>query len=72
MQKPKLLNLVGQKICLKHYSNELTVPLKNQIKRVAEQYKNDIKERLAKVYLPYTLKRKYPHRELAWQYLFSS
>jgi integron integrase len=52
----------------------LTVPLQEQIKRVAQLHKDDLACGLGAVYLPDALARKYPNaeKELIWQYLFPS
>ena len=46
--------------------------LKQQIEKVSEIHKADLRKNIDGVYLPYALERKYPNagKELGWQYLF--
>ena len=54
--------------------NRLVPALRAQINRVETIHVQDLQDKLAPVYLPHALSRKYPNagRELAWQYLFPS
>jgi integron integrase len=47
-------------------------PLKQHLARVKVLHDQDLKEGFGRVYLPYSLERKYPHadRQLGWQYVF--
>jgi integron integrase len=51
---------------------KLIQPLRQQLKFVKTQHKDDLKQGLGQVYLPYALDKKYPNanRELIWQYVF--
>ena len=48
--------------------------LKNHLAKVKHQHKNDLRNGLGRVYLPYALHRKYKHsnQEWGWQYVFPS
>ncbi len=50
----------------------LIAPLQQQLDRVSILHAQDLRDKMAPVYLPYALVRKYPNagHELAWQYLF--